>query len=67
MELKYFVVKERMENHLVHIVNIGTKEMIFDPLTKGLAPGLYSEHVMRMGLLNSFLHMHINKVITFSS
>jgi hypothetical protein len=54
MELKNFVVKERTENQLVQIVSIGTKEMIADPLTKGLAPGLYSELVMRMRLLNFF-------------
>ena len=52
--VEVLVVKERTENQLVHIVNIGTKDMIADPLTKGLAPGLYSELVMRMGLLNFF-------------
>jgi hypothetical protein len=39
-----------VEDHLVPIDHISTSMMIADPLTKGLAPGLYREHVLQMGL-----------------
>lgn len=52
LEIKYFVVKERTENDVVSITHVGTLDMLADPLTKGLAPGLYSKHVRNMGLLN---------------
>ncbi|RVW88179.1 Copia protein [Vitis vinifera] len=51
MDLKYLVVKERVQKQQVSIENIRTTLMIVDPLTKGLPPKAYLEHVMKMGLL----------------
>ena len=53
MDLKYLVVKERVQKQQVSIENIRTTLMVADPLTKGLPPKAYLEHVMRMGLLSS--------------
>ncbi|KAL6345514.1 hypothetical protein AAG906_017238 [Vitis piasezkii] len=50
MDLKYLVVKERVQKQQVSIENIRTTLMVADPLTKGLPPKAYLEHVMRMGL-----------------
>ena len=50
MELKYFVVKEEVLKHRVCIEHIRTDLMIADPLTKGLQPKTFKEHVHRMGL-----------------
>ena len=53
MDLKYLVVKERVQKQQVSIENIRTTLMVVDPLTKGLPPEAYLEHVMRMGLLSN--------------
>ena len=53
MELKYFSVKEEVQKHKVTIEHISTKLMIVDPLTKGLPPRTFVEHVERIGLCNS--------------
>ncbi|KAL6329550.1 hypothetical protein AAG906_022101 [Vitis piasezkii] len=53
IDLKYLVVKERVQKQQVSIENIRTTLMVADPLTKGLPPKAYLEHVMRMGLLSN--------------
>ena len=53
MELKYFSIKEEVQKHKVSIEHISTKLMIADPLTKGLPPKTFIEHVERMGLIDS--------------
>ena len=50
MDLKYLVVKERVHKQQVSIENIRTTLMVVDPLTKGLPPKAYLEHVMRIVL-----------------
>ena len=53
IDIKYLVVKERVLNQTVSISHIGTTLMLADPLTKGLTPKLFQEHVARMGLVES--------------
>ena len=53
MDLKYLVVKERVQKQQVSIEKIRTTLMVADPLTKGLPPKAYLKHVMRMGLLSN--------------
>ncbi|XP_034685753.1 secreted RxLR effector protein 161-like [Vitis riparia] len=50
MELKYFAVKEEVQKQQVSIEHINTELMVADPLTKGLPPKTFKEHVKRMGL-----------------
>ena len=50
MELKYFAVKEEVQKQRVSIEHIRTELMIADPLTKGLPPKTFNDHVSRMGL-----------------
>ena len=50
MEIKYFVVKEKVQKQRVSIEHINTELMIADPLTKGLPPKRFKEHVNIMGL-----------------
>ncbi|XP_050233303.1 secreted RxLR effector protein 161-like [Mercurialis annua] len=45
MEIKYFAVKEEVKKQRVSIEHISTHLMIADPLTKGLAPKKFNEHV----------------------
>lgn len=53
IDIKYLVVNERVLNQTVFISHIGTTLMLVDPLTKGLTPKLFQEHVARMGLVES--------------
>ena len=53
MELKYLIVKEDVQKQRVSIEHISTQLMVADPLTKGLSPKTFKEHVNRMGLENS--------------
>ena len=51
MEIKYFAVKEEVQKQRVSIEHISTNLMIADPLTKGLSPKAFNEHVESMGIL----------------
>lgn len=51
MELKYFAVEEEVQKQRVKIEHISTDLMIADPLTKGLPPKTFREHVFRMGII----------------
>jgi len=51
MELKYFVVKEEVQKQRMPIEHISTNLMITDPLTKGLPPMTFIEHVENMRTL----------------
>jgi hypothetical protein len=53
--IKYFVVKDRVQDQTVEIEHISTKQMHADPLTKGLSPNIFHDHVPGMGLLESLL------------
>ena len=50
LELKFLVVKEHVKERRVSIEHISTQLLIADPLTKGLTPKTFNEHVERMGL-----------------
>ncbi|KAK3015385.1 hypothetical protein RJ639_005886 [Escallonia herrerae] len=53
IEIKYLVVKERIHNQIMSIQHISTIAMLADPMTKGLPPTLFREHVASMGLVDS--------------
>ena len=36
INIKFYVVKERIQDHTISLEHISTKEMLTDPLTKGL-------------------------------
>ena len=52
IELKYLVVRERVQKQQVSIENLSTTMMIADPLTKVLQCKIFKEHVLRMGLVS---------------
>jgi len=54
MEIKYYTVKDLVKNGVVVIENIRTQSMLADPLTKGLRTIEFKEHVINMGVLDSF-------------
>ena len=50
IEMKYLSVKEEVQKQRVSIDHISTRDNIADPLTKGLSPKTFMEHVKEMGL-----------------
>ena len=52
LKIKFLVVKERVQSLQVSIKHISTNSMITDPLTKGLPPKVYHEHVTHMGVVH---------------
>jgi hypothetical protein len=53
IDIKYFIVKDRVQDQTVEIEHISTKQMLAGPLTKGLPPNIFRDHVAGMGLLES--------------
>jgi hypothetical protein len=50
IDIKFLVVKERVQSEFISIEHIGTASMLADPLTKGLIPKQFHEHVAHMGI-----------------
>ena len=53
IDIKYYVVKDKVWDHVISLEHISTKKMLADPLTTGLAPNVFREHVASMGLRES--------------
>ena len=53
IDIKYLVVRDRIQDRTINLEHISTKRMLTDPLTKGLPPNIFQEHVAGMGLLES--------------
>ena len=52
IDIKFLLVKERVQSGLISIEHIGTNSMIADPLTKGLPPKVFHEHTTHMGVVS---------------
>ena len=50
IDIKYLVVKERVQNDQLSIEHIGTNSMVAYPLTKGVSASVFREHIAYMGL-----------------
>ena len=55
IEIRYYVVKDKIQDHTVSLEHIRTKDMLADPLTKGLPPNVSKEHLAGMGLRESLM------------
>ena len=53
IDIKYYVVKDKVRNHIICLEHISTENMLADPLTKGLPPNVFREHLAGMGLRES--------------
>ena len=58
IDIKYHVVKERIQDQTISINYINTKYMLADPLTKGLPPSVFKDHVTGMGLVDKPLILY---------
>ena len=54
IDLRYLIVQGRVQDRTINLEHLSTKKMLADPLTKGLPPNIFQEHVADMGLLESF-------------
>ncbi|XP_073017971.1 secreted RxLR effector protein 161-like [Primulina eburnea] len=52
IDIKFLVVKERIQSGKLSIEHIGTNSMVADPLTKGLPPKQFHEHIASMGVMS---------------
>ncbi|XP_050908209.1 secreted RxLR effector protein 161-like [Lathyrus oleraceus] len=50
IDIKYLAIRERVKDKIVVINHISTDLMIVDPLTKGMPPTKFKDHVENMGL-----------------
>ncbi|KAL5825732.1 hypothetical protein ACOSQ3_021795 [Xanthoceras sorbifolium] len=50
IDIKYFAIKERVKENKVVIEHVSTELMIADPLTKGMPPLKFKDHVIDMRL-----------------
>ncbi|KAI5647910.1 hypothetical protein M9H77_33915 [Catharanthus roseus] len=52
INLKFLVVKERVQNGIISIERIGSRSMLADLLTKALTPKVFIEHTTHMGVVS---------------
>ena len=50
IDIKYLAIKESVKENKVVIEHVSTELMIADPLTKGMPPKQFKDHVINMGL-----------------
>ena len=53
IDIKYYVVKNKVRDHIISLEHINTEKMLVDPLIKGLPPNMFREHLASMGLRES--------------
>jgi hypothetical protein len=53
INIKYYVVKEKIQDHNISLEHISTKQMLVDPFIKSLSPNVFKEHVTDMSLRKS--------------
>ena len=51
--IKFYVIKEHIQDHTISLEYLSTKRMLAGPLTKGLPPNVFTEHLAGMGLRES--------------
>ena len=53
IDIKFLIVKDRVQDGRISIEHIGTNSMLADPLTKGLPPKVFHEHTTHMGVIRN--------------
>jgi len=53
IDIKFYVVKEQVQDQIICLEHIRTNKMLADPLTKDLPPNVFREHLAGMGLRES--------------
>ena len=50
IDIKYLAIRERVKENKVSIEHISSELMIANPLTKGMPPSVFKDHIVSMGL-----------------
>jgi hypothetical protein len=50
IDIKYYIMKDKVRDHVISLEHISTEKLLVDPLTKGLPPNVFREHIADMGL-----------------
>jgi hypothetical protein len=50
INIRFYVMKEKIQNQTISLKHINTKKMIADPLTNDLPPSMFREHLADTGL-----------------
>ena len=50
IDIKYLAIRERVKEKKLVIKHISPESMLVDPLTKGMPPKYFKDHVVQMGL-----------------
>jgi hypothetical protein len=50
INIRFYVVKKKIQDQTISLEHISTKKIIMDPLTNGLPPSVFREHLVDMGL-----------------
>jgi hypothetical protein len=53
IKIKFYVVKECIQDQTISLEHICTKKMLTNPLMKCLPPNVFNEHIASMGLRES--------------
>jgi hypothetical protein len=53
IDIKFYIVKDKVQDHAISLEHISIKKMLVDPLTKGLPPNVFREHLAGVGLRES--------------
>ena len=53
IDIKFYVVKDKVRDHSISLEHISTKKMLAGPLIKGLPPNVFREYLASMGLRES--------------
>ena len=50
IDIKYLAIRERVKEKKLVIEHISSESMLANPLTKGMSPKYFKDHVVQMGL-----------------
>ena len=53
IDIKFYIVKEQVQNEIICLEHIRTNKILADQLTKVLPPSVFREHLADMGLRES--------------
>ena len=48
IDIKYYIVKDKVRDNIISLEHIRTEKMFADPLTKGLLPSVFRNHLAGM-------------------
>ena len=51
IDIKFLVVRERVQSGQMSIEHVSTNSIVADPLTKGLPPKVFHDHTVHMGVV----------------